>query len=313
MDSELNLHNVSLLVGTEITFIVGLLTNVFIMAVNVIDWKKAGTLTTPDKVIISITISKMILQFIIQMNLFWGSPCIFYYLVVGFLLNVGYDSAIYSFIWFCTLLSVFYYLKVSNLRSDFLLNLRVSISKRILHIIIAIVLISTGLSLMSNGIHYKMSLWNATVFFSLDDIQLDRAKAFVLILFNMVPLIICFLSSVLLIFFLCFHVNQMKGIKNSTSLDVYYKTIKITGISFINCAAYVAINICIQHYYCFFGVAIFSFIVNALLAFHSIYIIFATTKLKKWFSRILYHGKIGFIKRRELDSGGVGNVVSIIS
>ncbi|XP_073418045.1 taste receptor type 2 member 9-like [Dendrobates tinctorius] len=290
MDPEHALLNVSLLVGAEIDFIVGLLTDLFIVVVNVIDWKKAGTLTTADHVIISMTISKMFLQCIIQLNIFWGSPCVTYYLVSGFLINVGYDSAIYSFIWFCTLLSVVHYLKISNLHSIFLLNLRIIISKRILHIIAAIVFVSVGLSSVGNGIHYKSYSQNSTRFFSYIDTQLDRTRVALLMLFNMAPLVICFLASALLIFSLCFHVNQMKGNKNLTSsLVVYYRTMKCTGISAINCAMYVCINFFIQSYYCFFGVIIPSFTLSSLLTFHSIYMIFATAKLKKWLSKILHH------------------------
>ncbi|XP_072000307.1 taste receptor type 2 member 9-like [Engystomops pustulosus] len=290
----------SLVVGTEMISAVGLMTHIFIIAVYVIDWKKTGNMAISDQVIISIVISKISLQIYIQLSLFWEKSCNIEDFLYSFLIDAGYDSAVYSFIWLSTLLSVVYYLKVSKFHNAFLLYLRGQLSKRILPVIFAVFLISIGLSVVNNGIYYKLFSQNSTQLLVPTDIDLDQAGVILLVLFNVIPFFICFMSWFLLITSLCFHVNQMKHNKQSTlSLDVYYRTMQYTTVSVINCAMYVAINILVQDYHCLFSIFIFNFILTALSTFHSIYMICATTKLKKWFSRILRHGKNCLIRRND--------------
>ncbi|XP_056419440.1 taste receptor type 2 member 9-like [Hyla sarda] len=291
----------SLFTTTEIAFIVGLITNVYIIAVYVMDWRKGRTMSTSDQVIISIMISRMILQCVIQMNQFWETFCTICFAIL--IIRIIYFSTMYSSFWLSTLLGVVFYLKIANIHSVFISWLRKILSKRILYFIMASLLVSIG----QTSAIYLVAFTGAKTYYvyqnstnySYKHLPVETMSiVFFVNIFG--PFLVFFLSSLFLITSLYLHIRHMRCNRNVTSsLDPYYRIIKYIAGSLISSIVCVIINVLAEKYYYIFGFVSYSFPWTVSGTFHSMLLIYVTPKLKNPLSRILKSLSNCWMKREE--------------
>ncbi|XP_056419465.1 taste receptor type 2 member 4-like [Hyla sarda] len=288
----------SLVVTTEIAFILGLITHVFIIAVYVIDSRKGRTMSTSDQVIVSIMISRMILQSLIQLRLFRKFFCTMCSPVYTLVIQFTNTSALYSSFWLSTLLGVVFYLKISNIHSVFFLQMRRLFSKRILYIIMTSLLVSfgqTSLTCLVINIHIVFS--NSTNYNVHEKIYARHAVYFGNIF---VLLFIRFLSSLFLITSLYLHIRHMRCNKNVTnSLDPYYRIIKYIAGSFFTFVLFFIISLVAVRFYDMFGFVMHSSQWTTFETLQSMLLIYVTPKLKNPLSRILKSLSNCWMKREE--------------
>ncbi|KAG9462820.1 hypothetical protein GDO78_023041 [Eleutherodactylus coqui] len=271
------------IVTTEIIFVIGLITHVFIIAVNAIAWKRR-TISTSDQVTISIVIIKVTLQLLVQIKVFLESFEEIYLLIILWISEVLFLSSVFSSIWLSTLLSIVLYLKISTRHNVVFLWLKMAIMKNILSLIITIVLVSIGYCSIISVIMYFSASQNSTQEYLLNNQELHQTMEAFYYIYHILPFIICLLSSLLLIISLTFHISQIRYTQNSaSSLHVYYRTIKYTTVSLLTCALYIILNIMEGELNSDFS----NFLWIICTTFHSMYIIYVTTTLRKHFSRVL--------------------------
>ncbi|CAN2390804.1 hypothetical protein PRIEUP_LOCUS841, partial [Pristimantis euphronides] len=104
--------------AAEIFFLAGFLINIFIVAVNILELKKGGPMTTADNVITSLGISRMVFQVICLLNIIYFYKLDNLFLVLILLVDM---PSIYSSIWLSTLLCVIFCLKIPTLQNGFFL------------------------------------------------------------------------------------------------------------------------------------------------------------------------------------------------
>ncbi|XP_056409791.1 taste receptor type 2 member 4-like [Hyla sarda] len=285
----------SLVVTTEIAFILGLMTHVFIITVYVMDWRKGRTMSTSDQVIISVMISRMILQSLLQLRLFWELFCTMCSPIYDLVIKIFFFGAMFSSIWLSTLLGVVFYLKISNIHSVFFLQMRRLFSKRILCIIMASLLVSIGQTLVNHFCTQFLSFPNSTQI-----IQPIHEIYAVFYISTFSPLLIFLLSSLFLITSLYLHIRHMRCNRNVTSnLDPYYRIIKYTTGSIFISLICVILFVVAERFHKMFG---FLFFTSAWIIFgtlQSMLLIYVTPKLKNPLSRILKSLSNCWMKREE--------------
>ncbi|XP_073484957.1 taste receptor type 2 member 4-like [Aquarana catesbeiana] len=150
-----------------ILVLAGLVVQLFIVAVNVIDWRKGSSMTGADKMITSIGISRIFfhtLQLLEFFLLFYFVESLYYlpeiFLFITMISFLGHSSA-FSNILLSTLLSIFFYIKISTFHNVFFLSLKAIMSRRVIYLIIACVTLSLGYTSMSVLIPF-MSFTNLT-------------------------------------------------------------------------------------------------------------------------------------------------------
>ncbi|XP_075197779.1 taste receptor type 2 member 4-like [Anomaloglossus baeobatrachus] len=234
----------SLLVTTEIAFIVGLMTHAFIVSVNLIDWRSGRTMTPSDQVITSIMISRMILQSVLQLSLFLELFCAMCSPICHLTFRIICFSSMYSSIWLSTLLCVVFFVKISNFRSVVFLWFRKIISERILLFILFSFIVSLAQTSMIYLVLYVPDIHHVSVNSTRDNLdQIFDAVLGLSLAGFLGPLLILLLSSVLLMISLYFHIKRMKcNGKGTCSVDVYYQIITYTTGSIFTSALCVIIH-----------------------------------------------------------------------
>ncbi|XP_056419447.1 taste receptor type 2 member 4-like [Hyla sarda] len=291
------LLHLSLVVSTEIAFILGLMTTVFIITVYVMDWRKERTMSTSDQVIVSIMIFRMISQSLLQLRLFWKLFCTMCSPIYDFIIQITSISSICSSFWLSTLLGIIFYLKISNIHSDFFLQMRRLFSKKILYFIMASLLVSIGQTLVTYLVKYSRIVFSNSTNDHVHEIYLKPAVFFGSMF---VLLFIRFFSSLFLITSLYLHIRHMRCNKNVTnSLDPYYRIIKYIAGSFFTFVLSVIINLVAERFYYLLRLVINSFSLITFETLHSILLIYVTPKLKNQLSRILKSLSNCWMKREE--------------
>lgn len=279
-------------VAIIVVFILALLSlQFFIVAVNVIHWLKGGSMTGVDKIITAIGITRFISSVAFPLH-FLSNSCSAELGATFFLLNsfIGVSSG-FSSIWLSALLSTFYCLMIPTFNNVFFLRLKTIISQRVVCLIISSVLLGFGYTL-------TLSLWipyarNGILSYS--EIIHDHYKFQILFTFNCLwnifPVVMFFVSSVLLVFCLGFHIRQMKNHGNVlSSTDTYHKMIMFTVASFLTCVLCSIVNITERYAMELFGIVWMYVFWNIFPVLHCISLIYATTKLRNEFFRIVHWG-----------------------
>ncbi|XP_056419446.1 taste receptor type 2 member 66-like [Hyla sarda] len=255
-------------------------------------------MSTSDQVIISVMISRMISQSVLQLRLFWESFCTMCSPKYDFIIQITSISSMYSSIWLSTLLSIVFYLKISNIHSVFFLQMRRLFSKKILYFIMASLLVSIGQTLMTYFVKYRRIVFsNSTNDYIHKNIYLKHAVFFGNIF---VLLFIRFLSSLFLITSLYLHIRHMRCNRNVTnSLDPYYRIIKYIAGSFFTFVLFCITSLVAVRFYNMFGFVILSISWTTIETLHSMLLIYVTPKLKNPLSRILKSLSNCWMKREE--------------
>ncbi|XP_072000316.1 taste receptor type 2 member 9-like [Engystomops pustulosus] len=227
-----------LFIAVVISYTMGLMTNLFIVGVSVVDRLKRRPSTPADLLITAIAISRIIFQFTSLIDFFWIIFTQKYSATYTIATSLVVNFSIHCNIWFTVLLSVFYSLKIGNVH-HFLHRCLKLISRRVLLLVVASVLLSiayTSVLLYTNDvIRPKNSTEVGDNYFVFGLIM----YIFIL-LWNVLPFIFYAGSSFALLGFLCRHMCRMRRQDNVTGrMDAYYKTIKFTIVSFCCFALYV--------------------------------------------------------------------------
>ncbi|XP_066445132.1 taste receptor type 2 member 7-like [Eleutherodactylus coqui] len=283
------IENHILVLAVGLLFLAGFLINVFIVAVNISEWKKGRPVSTTDKIITSLGISRMVFQVVCLLDVIWYT-----YLYTPrslfFMLDIFLQfTSIYSEIWLSTLLSAVFFFKISTFQNAFFLWLKILVLNRVFHLIVVSVMVSVSYSLVYCLMFTLRSSHNSTQD-AYDNLLMGVSE---IIFLKTGPFIIYLIFSVLLLIYLYHHVSRMRSRRNETShLDTYYKTMKFTGFSIFYAAAYIFTD------QTTFWSDILSHLVHEFLwqvfpTLHSIYLIYMTAKL-----RIQVSNMIHFLRRR---------------
>ncbi|XP_063775270.1 taste receptor type 2 member 43-like [Pseudophryne corroboree] len=289
MEEDYNIQRLSLTVAVGISFLTGLMVNGFIVAVNITDWMKRSPITATDQILTSLGIARMfclsasLFDFFSQVLLI-NVPIIFY-IIVENIWNIFF----YTGILLSTLLSVVYCLKISNFHNDFFLRMKIIILQRVAHLIIACFL---G-SICYNSLFYMPTSFEFPKNSTNEEFKQgnDELRLYIFLLGNIVPFLIFFISSFLLIISLCHHMYGMRHDRTVTGhLDTYYKTIRFLTFSSFSYVLFLIAILTLGLYQTSIDILGFDFIFNAFPTLNSIYMIYVTIKLRTRFSGIIHHG-----------------------
>lgn len=288
--------------GTFLLFVLSL--QLFIMAVNIIDCIKGRALTAVDLIITIIATTRVISFFSNPLHLFayycpseFGAKLAVANLVTG--ISAGFSS-----IWLSTLLSVLFCFMISTFNNVFFLHMKTFISQRVVYLIITSVLMGFGYAFMFLLYIYYAMKKNLPYI----EVLLDRnhfpITFFFNCLWNIFPSLMFFMCSVLLVVCLSLHIRQLKIHKNViSSTDTYHKMIIFTVVSFLSCAFGGIINITERYSIKFFGIVWMNVFWNTFPLLHSLSLIYATTKLRMKFFKIVHWGMNCVRKPSEPDTG----------
>ncbi|XP_077346480.1 taste receptor type 2 member 43-like [Lithobates pipiens] len=281
-----NLFLPSLLV---ILVLAGLAVQLFIVAVNVTDWRKGNSMTGADKIITSIGISRICFHTIQLLEIFlvFFFKELIYYSTENYLYNtISFleQFSVFSNILLSILLSIFFYIKISTSHNVFFLSLKAIMSRRVTYLIIACVTLSLGYTIMGAFpvIYYTHLTQN-----NISDIDYGHIKPSYTVSMNMLPLIVFFITSSFLIILLCLHTSRMN---NCGNVDIYHRTIIFTALSFLVCSFLLTVDLLQVYWLLLEKLDLFDlyFINNIFPALHSILLIYVATKLRNQFFRIVH-------------------------
>ncbi|KAG9468566.1 hypothetical protein GDO78_022470 [Eleutherodactylus coqui] len=282
------IENHILVLAAALLSLAGFLINVFIIAVNISEWKKGKPVSTTDKIITSLGISRMVFQVVCLLNIIWYTylytPGSLFYMLGNFLQS----TSIYSEIWLYTLLSAVFFFKISTFQNAFFLWLKILVLNRVSHLIVVSVMVSVSYALVNCLMFTLISSHNSTQD-TYDNLLMGVSE---IILLKTGPFIIYLISSVLLLIYLYHHVSRMRSRNNTTShLDTYYKTMKFAGFSIFYAAAYI-ITDQTTFWSDILSYLVLEFLTQVFPTLHSIYLIYMTAKL-----RIQVSNMIHFLRR----------------
>lgn len=253
----------------------GLMIQPFIVAVHVIDWLKKRVKSDSEKIIASLGVSRLLLHIA---SLFY---C-FYAMYSRELKNslIRFSIYIMSLTYFSdmmlsTLLSIFFFFKISTLNEVFYLRLKAIVSRRVGYLIIASVIVSLG--------YPFIFVWSSE--------NLSRTIiSHINLLCKILPFLMAFIASSFLIFFLGLHMTRMSNSGSATSsTDAYSRILKFTVASVLVWALGFVLLI-IDDYYLPLNPVWLPIITNSFSVIHSFLLIYVATKLRNHFSRIVHYG-----------------------
>lgn len=191
-------NNIWLPVATSGIFtLAGLLVESFIVAVNVIDWLKGRLMKATDQIITSIGISRFFC--LISSLLYMFSELYSTKFDIRFYLFIvcTWQTSDFSSIWLSTLLSIFFSFRISTFQNVFFLYLKAIISRRVVYLIFASVLLGFIYSFIGLVLHFILFR---------DSMDQEKPVQIMSALYfscSLIPLLVYFVFSVLLVVFTC--------------------------------------------------------------------------------------------------------------
>ncbi|KAG8548274.1 hypothetical protein GDO81_025888 [Engystomops pustulosus] len=283
------------LVPGLMALIAGLVIHSFIIGVNVSDWWRGRSVTPVDHIVTSLGILRMCIQCVSILG----------FLLYGFFLrslkarvilvitNTVYNVLIFTNIWLTSLLSIVYYLKISNLHTRLFLYLRRMMLPRTGRLIVALILFCALYSLMSvlllisnKSNKGKYNTTSNNEFIGCNSIH----STYIIPIGTFLPLIFNFTSSVLLFVSLYHHTTRMKMSSNlSINLETYYSTMRFVGFTFLYNTVYFMGHFTNVFYLCFYCTTIewVYVAVGFLPVLHSAYLVQGTAKLRIQMSKVV--------------------------
>nr|XP_005570200.2 taste receptor type 2 member 13 [Macaca fascicularis] len=197
-------------------FVIGNLSNGFIVLINCIDWVSKRQLSSVDKILTFLAISRIGLIWELLVSWFLG----LHYLAI-FVSGTGLRITIFSWVvsnhfslWLATILSIFYLLKIGSFSSPAFLYLKWRVNQVIVMILLG-TLIFLFLNLIQINIHIKdwldrcerNTIWN----FSMSGLPTFSVPVkFTMTMFSLAPFTVALISFLLLIFSLWKHLQKMQ-------------------------------------------------------------------------------------------------------
>ncbi|OCT81557.1 taste receptor type 2 member 116 [Xenopus laevis] len=308
-EADRDVIDLAFLVALGFSFLVGAAINIFIVAVNLADWLKRRQLSDSDKVLTWIGISRLGLQITTTLTVY---GVIFFQMdllgdvrttskalrFVEFFFN-------YSSIWFSTLLSFFYMVKIANFRHSVFVLLKERISRFLQTLGVSCLLLAFINTLL-------LFLWptniNGLVGNSTRDLNDNatvshterRAFVYLFVSGNCLPLAINAVSLTLLLVSLLLHIRQMRGGSShsfsSPNLDKYYTAIKSMILCFLIYSVHIGIGFAGLTYSFSANIIWIQIMTNFFPTLHSLFLIIGTAKLRQQFSSIIHWAAKGFSK-----------------
>ncbi|XP_018428382.1 PREDICTED: taste receptor type 2 member 3-like [Nanorana parkeri] len=234
-------------VAGGVVFTTGLMTQLFIVAVNILEKLKGRKVSITDKIITCLGALRAVyllvcLSIIFCQNVFERDPITLH--ILQFLhMNLGSAN-----IWLSTFLVVVFCLKMSSFHCDSFLHMKIVIFRRCIHVIYVSALISVGYTSIDFWIRCIKMPYNSTTRF--EHImpekgnlkQLKIAHICLVMLWNFVFILLHCFSSIALITSLCLHVKKMK--KVAICLVAHYRALKFTVFSLVGCIVHINITLC---------------------------------------------------------------------
>ncbi|XP_063775264.1 taste receptor type 2 member 43-like [Pseudophryne corroboree] len=289
MGEEYNIQHLAIHVAAGITFTAGLMINGFIVAVNVTDWMKQRSVTSTDQILTSLAVTRVFFQSACLLHIFLHYLFIEISIILNIIMYYIFAVSFYTSIWLANLLSVVFCLKICNFHNVFFLRLKIMILQRVVHLIIACVLVPICYSstyFMIFTIEIPKNSANKS-----NNWEIDDKAVLVFLLWDIVLFLMFFVSTVLLISSLCHHVNRMRCDRAVPGqLDTYYKTIKFSATSFLIYAFYFIAYMTTWFYKGSLDDVGINFSLSVLPTLHSMYLIYVTARLRCRLFTIVQHG-----------------------
>ncbi|KAG9466480.1 hypothetical protein GDO78_016583 [Eleutherodactylus coqui] len=295
----------AILAPALIALIAGLVIHSFIIGVNVTDWWKGRSVTPVDYIVTSLGVSRMCalcfdtLYIFLYMFLLGSLTSYITLLIIGFI----YLFLSYTNFWLSSLLSIVFWLKISNHHTRLFLYLKGMIAHRTVYFIGASVLLSTFICVMSflmdityvmNVVMYHTTMHNL----SMSCTHTNNVYSYTIGTFF--PLLFYCISTIFL-FSLYHHTTKMKMSSNlSINLETYYSVMKFVSFTFIYNTLYFLAGFAWGLYYYFYCVSLdwLLIVLDLLPVLHSSYLIYKTTKLRSQMSKVL-QSVIDFLFQRK--------------
>ncbi|XP_027731067.1 taste receptor type 2 member 7-like [Vombatus ursinus] len=197
-------------------FLLGILVNGFIALVNCIDWVKRKKLLPSDLILVSLAITRIGLL----CGLMWNSYLILIYFGVPThvrIIDVFLVLTHNSNIWFATILSIFYFLKITSFSNPLFLWMKWRIDRMVFMLLgVPLIIYFSILFPMIKTMHYYYG-----VLFSSgkernvsQEVQMSKSKLIMLqlplSLLSLIPFILSTITFSLIIVFLWKHIRQMQ-------------------------------------------------------------------------------------------------------
>uniref|UniRef100_A0A674IKT4 Taste receptor type 2 n=1 Tax=Terrapene triunguis TaxID=2587831 RepID=A0A674IKT4_9SAUR len=278
--SRLDKHLISMIISVS-EFLIGIIGNGLIVAVNYSDWVKRGKLSSCDLILTSLSITRFCLQCQLMVGiLLYVTPSLksSSQRKLYKIMNIFWMFLNHSSVWFATLLSVFFCLKIANFTQPLFLWLKLRISGLVPWLVLG--------TLVTSLLPTVPLAYNKT----LPETALRRT---------------------IIVISLCRHTRQMQyntiGL-SSVSIEAHIRAIKAVITFLIVCISYfLAVHIMLS--YIFIGnplIFIISVVVMAAYpSGHTIVLILANPKLKKQVPQILHYASVSRVRMSStLTSGG---------
>ncbi|KAG9467933.1 hypothetical protein GDO78_014033 [Eleutherodactylus coqui] len=296
-----NVHYPSL-AAAGLAFLIGLMTQLFIVVVNIMDWVKGRPKSPVDQILTSLGITRICLHSFS----FFNAMCVIflrrYIQNMKIFLELIVNSSNLSDIWLGTLFSIIFCMKICNFHNAAFLYFRTLVSQKVSYLMLASVLVSIcfiSMFLITDEIIIpKVFPPN----FTSNETQIPvLIHVYIFITMgNSMPFLIYCTSSLFLIASLCLHLNRMKTNSNvSTNLDSYYKAIQFMAVCLISYVFRIGTNLLVLRLYYSLDILWLFIIWNSVAILNSMYLIYRTNKLSNQFSKILRHGTNYMFNRRD--------------
>ncbi|XP_010641861.1 taste receptor type 2 member 13-like [Fukomys damarensis] len=199
---------------TVMQFIIGNLSNGFIVLINFIDWVSERKLSSVDPILVMLAISRIGLVWHVLISWFpfmdhLSSAAYVQLISVSLWVLFNHFS-----LWLATILSIFYLLKIASFSRPIFLYLKWRVKNVILMMMLA-ALVFLFLNLIVINTHVedwnhrfeRITTWNSTVS---DSAALSQLIMLEMIMFSLIPFVLALISFLLLIFSLWKHLQKMK-------------------------------------------------------------------------------------------------------
>ncbi|KAG9462019.1 hypothetical protein GDO78_015097 [Eleutherodactylus coqui] len=294
-EGDTDVLHLGFLVLALIALIAGLVIHSFIIGVNVTDWWKGRPVTAVDHIVTSLGISRMCSQSIATLGLFLITLFSSIQHLRAVILTMAGLSNFFMYVnyWLTSLLSILFYLKISNLQTRLFLYLRRMIVDKTVYFIVAAVLlsaVSSGITFMKT---FTKNIYGGTyntmkANFSTNCTSFGLIFSFTIV--ASIPMFFSCISSVLLFTSLYHHTAKMKMSSNlSIKLETYYSVMKFISFTLIyKTIYYFGFFTCTFFNYFYCARLVWLYIVLEFLpALHSCYLIYRTAKLRSQMSKAL--------------------------
>ncbi|XP_069582973.1 taste receptor type 2 member 4-like [Ranitomeya imitator] len=297
-----------------IALILGLVIHTFIIGVNVNDWWEGRSVTSVERVVVFLGISRMCTQFV---NVLYYSVLTFCARSLGSYLPLLIMDMFYLFFncssfWLTCLLSIVFCLKISTLRTRMFLYLKTMILPRTGHFIAASGLFSASSSIIHLCLVLNAMIKPRTYNTTMNDPNPDCIAAKNIYSFTIgsaMPISFNLIFTILLFVSLYHHTMKMKMSSNlSINLETYYSAMKFVSFIFIYNTVYFishSVSVFYSYLYCI-NPPLLYIMLEFLPALHSSYLIYRTAKLRSHMSKVLQNVMNFLFQRKDLGKEKVG-------